>query len=778
MFQPVAGATGVLTATASGSADVGNAHTLALNPVVAANQLTLKRTSTADTADVGWFVVQFDQGPGFKVGSFTKSTGGAPAAQVIPHSLGSVPKAIILWTDGKTNQTFSGDYLFGYGMTDGTTSKSVATASQTGVGTSNASTRMANKALTIVQWGEVTVAEADLQSWNATSFTPNWTTNNATAYVIHYIVIGGPDVSAKVLEWTTATTTGNQAVTGVGFQPNVVLHAYGTHTFTGALPAAIPGAGFGLGAMDADGDQWASTFLTVDNVGTSDTQRGQQTDGAIYSFNNALAVQKKASWVSMNADGFTVNFTNAASAAAARVLSLALKGVNVKPGSFLKTTGAQPASQPITGVGFPPSVVLLTSFQDVTQANPVAHSRMGIGASDGTTEGSSAITDTNGQGTMVVNAIDKTSKVFVKVNSNATINAEANLTSLNADGFTLNWTTNDAVQTQILYLALAPISLTEVRLLSLAATRYDRGVLVQWTTGYEIDNLGFHVSREVDGVRTRVTAALIGGSGLELGRGTAATGERHYAFWDLDAGSTDPSAVYWLEDVDLNGQSTWHGPVSPVAGGVQVPPVVTSNALGEGTCREQASGSTAESIPCPSGDTRERFADDEGEATLDFVEPPPGDPVQAQWALAADGAVRISIRRPGWYRIGQSALVAAGLSPTVDPRTLRLFADGVEQAFRVVGEADGRLDATDSVEFFATGVDTPPPTHASTGWWPGESGAGDSRWRRAGGERRRALRASGTRRSTRSDRSTSPRSGTATWRTGSGNLSPRMRRAS
>jgi hypothetical protein len=45
----------------------------------------------------------------------------------------------------------------------------------------------------------------------------------------------------------------------------------------------------------------------------------------------------------------------------------------------------------------------------------------------------------------------------MKVNNNSsTINAEADLSSLDIDGFTLNWTTNDAVATQILYLALAP----------------------------------------------------------------------------------------------------------------------------------------------------------------------------------------------------------------------------------------------------------------------------------------------------------------------------------
>ena len=50
--------------------------------------------------------MQFDGGTPFKVGSFTKSTGAGPVAQVIPHGLGQVPKAMILWTEGHTDETF------------------------------------------------------------------------------------------------------------------------------------------------------------------------------------------------------------------------------------------------------------------------------------------------------------------------------------------------------------------------------------------------------------------------------------------------------------------------------------------------------------------------------------------------------------------------------------------------------------------------------------------------------------------------------------------------
>ena len=130
---------------------------------------------------------------GYATGSFIKFS--AVTTQTIPHGLGQTPKAIILWTDGATNENFfAGGTRFGYGMSDGTTSRSVATASQDAVTTPNASRRIANKVITIVQWGEVTVAEADLgggacaAKWDANNFCLNWTANTAaTSYVVHFI---------------------------------------------------------------------------------------------------------------------------------------------------------------------------------------------------------------------------------------------------------------------------------------------------------------------------------------------------------------------------------------------------------------------------------------------------------------------------------------------------------------------------------------------------------------------------------------------------------------
>ena len=77
---------------------------------------------------------------------------------------------------------------FAFGFSDGTTDGSGSSASQNGVATAAVARRMADKVLTVVKWDQTLLAEANLQSWNATGFTLNWTTNDSRAVSsIHYL---------------------------------------------------------------------------------------------------------------------------------------------------------------------------------------------------------------------------------------------------------------------------------------------------------------------------------------------------------------------------------------------------------------------------------------------------------------------------------------------------------------------------------------------------------------------------------------------------------------
>ena len=80
-------------------------------------------------------------------------------------------------------------------------------------------------------------------------------------------------------------------------------------------------------------------------------------------------------------------------------------------------------------------------------------------------------------------------------------------------------------------------------------------VLVTWETVSEVSNAGFNLYRAlaVDGERT-----LIASEPLKSPGGTAGAA---YGYQDFDV---RPGQTYWyyLEDVDLSGLATLHGPVS------------------------------------------------------------------------------------------------------------------------------------------------------------------------------------------------------------------------
>jgi hypothetical protein len=97
---------------------------------------------------------------------------------------------------------------------------------------------------------------------------------------------------------------------------------------------------------------------------------------------------------------------------------------------------------------------------------------------------------------------------------------------------------------------------TLIQLSSFTATAGLGRVVLAWSTEAEIDNAGFNLyrSESADGTCSKVNDSLI------PARGTPTQGAS-YSFTDADAKNRS-TYYYKLEDIDLNGKSTMHGPVS------------------------------------------------------------------------------------------------------------------------------------------------------------------------------------------------------------------------
>lgn len=244
---------------------------------------------------------------------------------------------------------------------------------------------------------------------------------------------------------------------------------------------------------------------------------------------------------------------------------------------------------------------------------------------------------------------------------------------------------------------------TAIELVAFDAYTSSVGNLLGWRTGFEVNNLGFNIYREHNGHRTRLNKSIIAGSALMVGAGTKLVAGKSYAWRDtLTAKEQQGAAQYWLEEIDLDGTRTWHGPVRAT----------------DAAPHEKASQSFSPLLSEITNRPAAEAANDEHEFNLaSFARVPVVSPQSSarQREIAASRAVKIGVRKAGWYRVTQSELVAAGFDASADPRRLQLFADGMEVPMRVLGEETGSFGAGKFIEFYGVGFDTP-TTDTRTYW--------------------------------------------------------------
>ncbi len=207
---------------------------------------------------------------------------------------------------------------------------------------------------------------------------------------------------------------------------------------------------------------------------------------------------------------------------------------------------------------------------------------------------------------------------------------------------------------------------TAVRSVHGTATATEDGTLVTWTTASEVDNLGFNVYREHDGLRERVNTDLIAGSALMTDASLSAGGT--YSWFDAPAHG--PPGTYWIEAIDLNGSSSWHGPFQATQG------ETSGTARRSPTLSESPSGGAGATVP--------RVASVQAAAPADG-------------SSSAGAAAKIGVRHEGWYRVPLADLEVAGVDVS-RPGQLHLVAEGVEQAVTI---------REDALEFYGLGLDSP-----------------------------------------------------------------------
>ena len=218
-------------------------------------------------------------------------------------------------------------------------------------------------------------------------------------------------------------------------------------------------------------------------------------------------------------------------------------------------------------------------------------------------------------------------------------------------------------------------------------------VILTWKTSGEAHNLGFNVYREQAANRTRMNPSIIAGSALLMSGALPKHAGRTYGWIDPSVGLS--GASYWLEDIDVNGTRTMHGPVSPSTA-VQAADTTAASETRMMSQMNQAVPTTPR--------TQESHP-------VEYYPPAPlptQSQIQKQFELASHPAVKIYVKREGWHRVTQPDLVKAGLDPNVDPALLHLYAEATEQPIEITGATagPGGFGPQAAINFYGTGIDT------------------------------------------------------------------------
>lgn len=310
--------------------------------------------------------------------------------------------------------------------------------------------------------------DAALVSLGDHQFVLNWTNAPGALIVVHYLALGGADITdALVNEFTLATAAGTQQFTvATGFgQPDLMLALACRGTTDGdAVGAAVLSIGAGI-----DDSNEAHTSM-AQNTSSATMVMGVDQDSTFFSnLTSATAtlyefeLSAKASWPT---DGFQVNKLTAP-AATALFGVLSLKGTFSKAiGSGLAPTTAPTVTQDLNlGTGLTPrgafffhNTIAATSAIDGSHADL---GTFGIGATDGTNQGWAGVGNDDANTTAICHRNHSTSKTIKMYQPAAagTLASEAT-SSLVTTNVRLTWADTDTVAREYRYVLLGDAPVT------------------------------------------------------------------------------------------------------------------------------------------------------------------------------------------------------------------------------------------------------------------------------------------------------------------------------
>lgn len=398
------------------------------------------------------------------VGSFNTGTG-AIGTTVVVSGLGFAPQVVFFWWSGRTetvDTTARASHARGFGAAVSATARGYVGTSSQDTPTAMFTKRFQDDTQCIgiiVPSTGLLDGLMDLQSMDAGGFTLIVDDQFTADYRIHYLAIGGSDITNVAYStFAKATVTGNQDITSLAFQPDLIL-LFG-YQFSGIAGAIIADGRFFIGAADAAGNQGVWFGGSNDGAATSQTlSYCNDIEISAGSSTTVASLDVRASFVSMLSNGFRLNWLEQTTAVADIIQFVALKGGSYKVGSLLTQTdtttdivvsglASQPTSALFVSHGKAESVV--DTFQDDDE--------LSIGAFSSTSaRAAMATADDDVAGTAVVSTSIEHDEVYVNLDATTgALEGLMDIKTVDSNGFTCIMDDADPAQSFVWYVTFGP----------------------------------------------------------------------------------------------------------------------------------------------------------------------------------------------------------------------------------------------------------------------------------------------------------------------------------
>lgn len=386
------------------------------------------------------------------------------------------PKAIILWatyetadTSGSTGTNGDGMLAFGAATYDGATVQewfasqfdddaTASAAEQPGFNT----TACLSNVTAVGSVVDFVLTLSSMSTGGTSNVILNWTDVPASQILVHYIVLGGADITgARAGSWNTTTAVATENITvNTGFgQPDLIMFGTSGWNSTG-FPSNADGSlmmGWAKSATERRSGTFKSDTSAANmTLASYQTARAAAMFGASVTLDAELELSAKASWPT---DGFQISYPDQATFAF-RMGYLALKGTfTATIGSGTAPTSAAPQTQNLAlASGTPVGAMIWSTMIGTNAAVDTTASDLGgfmLGAADGTNQGVAAVAQDDNNANSVSGRAFKSSKVVQRwladpAGGGPTLQSEADAT-ISGSNVVLTWGDTDSLAFEYQY---------------------------------------------------------------------------------------------------------------------------------------------------------------------------------------------------------------------------------------------------------------------------------------------------------------------------------------